>query len=301
MDSQPLAFLDPEFLDSEEARPLRFLSEYLEPRRRFRAENIEDTVVFFGSARAHSREDVDREAARLALGTGRASDAARAEALRLNRTARERSRYYEDARELARLLTAWSLALDAPHHRFVVCSGGGPGIMEAANRGASEAGGKTIGLNITLPFEQGPNPYISEALHFEFRYFFMRKFWFAYLAKAIVVFPGGFGTLDEFFEILTLVQTQKLDRPIQVILYGDDYWDSVVNLDKMVEWGAISSGDPQLMQRAATPVEAFNLLTRHLTEQFLAGAEPAASEVPGIARTRAIPGGMTSGSRTGSR
>ncbi len=294
MDPQPLAFLDPEFLDSEEARPLRFLSEYLEPRRRFRAENIEDTVVFFGSARAHSREDVDREAARLALGTPHAPDGAGEEALRLNLAARDRSRYYEDARELARLLTTWSLALDAPHHRFVVCSGGGPGIMEAANRGASEAGGKTIGLNIALPFEQGPNPYISDALHFEFRYFFMRKFWFAYLAKAIVVFPGGFGTLDELFETLTLVQTQKLDRQIQVILYGGEYWDSVVNLDKMVEWGAIGPGDPQLMRRADTPAEAFDLLTRHLTEQFLAGAEPAASEAPGIAKTRSIPGGLMS-------
>lgn len=294
MDPQPLAFLDPDFLDSEEARPLRFLAEYLEPRRRFRAENIEDTVVFFGSTRVHSREDVDREAARLSSGTPGAPDADIEEALRLNRAARDRSRYYEDARELARLLTTWSLALDAPHHRFVVCSGGGPGIMEAANRGASEAGGKTIGLNIALPFEQGPNPYISDSLHFEFRYFFMRKFWFAYLAKAIVVFPGGFGTLDELFETLTLVQTQKLDREIQVILYGGEYWDSVVNLDKMVEWGAIGPGDPQIMRRADTPAEAFDLLTRHLTEQFLAGAEPAASEVPGIAKTRSIPGGLMS-------
>jgi uncharacterized protein (TIGR00730 family) len=203
MHSQPMAYLMPEFLSSDDARPVRILAEYLEPLRRFRAQNIQDTVVFFGSARTRSRECAERALA--ALDRPDAGDtgdvvAARAQAER----GIQWSRYYEDARELAGRLTRWSLALESPHHRFVVCSGGGPGIMEAANRGAREAGGKTIWLNIRLPFEQGPNPYISRGLHFEFHYFFMRKFWFAYLAKALVIFPGGFGTLDELFEILTL-------------------------------------------------------------------------------------------------
>ena len=286
MNSQVLAYLDPEFLDSDEARPLRMLSEYLEPRRRFRAQSIEDTVVFLGSARLRSLEDVEREAEALRRGPADRSGGDHAEELRLNRKAREGARYYEDARELARLLTSWSLTLDSPHNRFVVCSGGGPGIMEAANRGASEAGGKTIGLNIALPFEQGSNPYITDGLQFEFRYFFMRKFWFAYLAKALVVFPGGFGTLDELFETLTLVQTDKLDQQIKVILYGDEYWDSVVHFDPMVELGTISPGDPHLFTRANTPAEAFDLLRDHLTEQFHAGAEPEAVEAPCIARTR---------------
>src|SRR5919107_1729107 len=215
MHNQPLAYYDPDFLESDEARPIRILAEYLEPLRRFREQNIQDTVVFFGSARVHSRMQAERE--------------------------------------LAKQLTAWSLSLQSPRHRFVVCSGGGPGIMEAANRGAHEAGGKTIGLNIRLPFEQDANPYISEGLHFEFHYFFMRKFWFAYLAKALVVFPGGFGTCDELFEILTLVQTDKLSKKIGVILYGSEYWDRVLDFEPLAEWGAIASEDLALMQRADTP------------------------------------------------
>jgi hypothetical protein len=198
----------------------------------------------------------------------------------------EWSRYYEDSRQLARQLTEWALSLDSPHHRFVVCSGGGPGIMEAANRGAREAGGKTIGLNIRLPFEQGPNPYITPGLHFEFHYFFMRKFWFAYLAKSLVIFPGGFGTLDEMFEILTLMQTRKLAKQIQIILYGTDYWDQILNLEPMVEWGAIAPDDRQLLQRANTPNEAFELLKAHLTEHHIAPATAQEMEAPGIAKTR---------------
>lgn len=267
--AQPLAYLDAQFLESEEARPLRILSEYVEPLRRFKAENIEDTVVFFGSARMHSREDVD---------TGKAPA--------LNGKAHEWASYYEDAREVARQLTTWSLSLDAPHHRFVVCTGGGPGIMEAANRGASEAGGKSIGLNIALPVEQGPNPFISKGLHFEFHYFFMRKFWMAYLAKALVVFPGGFGTLDELFESLTLVQTQKLDRPMLVLLYGSDYWDSILKLDPMVQWGAIAPADLSLFQRVDTPADAFGLLKAHLLQHCLECPEPAGQAAPRIARTR---------------
>ncbi|HZI79558.1 MAG TPA: TIGR00730 family Rossman fold protein, partial [Vicinamibacterales bacterium] len=181
-------------------------------------------------------------------------------------------------------LTTWSMSLDSPLHRFVVTSGGGPGIMEAANRGAHEAGGKTIGLNIRLPFEQGANPYITEGLQFEFHYFFMRKFWFAYLAKALVVFPGGFGTLDEMFEILTLMQTEKLGEKIQIILYGSEYWDPILNLEPMAEWGAIAPSDCTLIKRADAPEQAFELLKAHLTEHHL--QKPAPKKTPQLARTR---------------
>jgi len=283
---QPLAYLDREFLDSEEARPLRILAEYLEPLRRFRAQNIQDTVVFFGSARIHSREHAEAALARLMhrLTGTEAADAD--EGVLRGRKAVEWSRYYEEARELAKLLTAWARELASPHHRFVVTSGGGPGIMEAANRGAKEAGGKTVGLNIKLPFEQGANRYITEGLHFEFHYFFMRKFWFAYLAKALVIFPGGFGTLDEMFEILTLMQTEKLAKQIQVILYGAEYWNRILDLDPMVEWGAIAAHDMRLLQRADTPAEAFELLKTHLTTHHIEPPTAQEMKAPGIAKTR---------------
>src|SRR5690242_11808980 len=247
MHPQPLAYTDTEFLDSEEARPLRILAEYLEPLRRFKQQNIQDTVVFFGSARIHSRERAEEALERLERRFGARAGAERDALLARGRKGVEWSRYYEEARELARLVTEWSKSLASEHHRFVVTSGGGPGIMEAANRGAHEAGGKTIGLNIRLPFEQGANPYITDGLHFEFHYFFMRKFWFAYLAKALVIFPGGFGTCDELFEILTLVQTDKLSKQIQVILYGSQYWDQVLDLKPMARWGAIAEKDLELI------------------------------------------------------
>ena len=173
------------------------------------------------------------------------------------------------------MLTEWTAELDTDMHRFVVCSGGGPGIMEAANRGAHEAGGKSIGLNIKLPFEQGPNPFVSERLHFEFHYFFMRKFWFAYLAKALVVFPGGFGTLDEVFEILTLVQTQKLSKQLKVILYGSHYWDQILHFQPLVEWGAIHEDDLKLMDKVDTPKRAFQVLREHLQVHHLRPEAPA--------------------------
>src|SRR6266542_2636829 len=213
MHDQPLAYMHPEFLETDDARPLRILAEYLEPLRRLKQQNIQDTVVFFGSARVHSRAHATRALDRLRRRNDARSKAQLA-AIKRSRKAVAWSRFYEDARELAHKLTVWSLSLESPRHRFVVCSGGGPGIMEAANRGASEAGGKSIGFNIRLPFEQGANRYLTKGLHFEFHYFFMRKFWFAYLAKALVIFPGGFGTLDELFEILTLAQTQKLAKKI---------------------------------------------------------------------------------------
>ncbi len=283
---QPLAYRDDEFLDSDEARPLRILAEYHEPLARFTAQHIQDTVVFFGSARTLSREDskaaLERLRAGAADGTGAPSDEDVAKA----QTAVEWSRYYEEARDLAKLLTAWSLTLEPAHQRFVVTSGGGPGIMEAANRGATEAGGKTIGLNIRLPFEQGPNPYITKGLHFEFRYFFMRKFWFAYLAKSLVIFPGGFGTLDEMFDILTLMQTDKLAENIQIILYGSEYWDRVLSLDALRDAGAISVGDVGLLERGDTPQQAFALLKTHLTNHHLAPAGREGRLEPEIAQTR---------------
>jgi uncharacterized protein (TIGR00730 family) len=286
MSQQPLAYLYPEFLESAEARPIRILSEYLEPLRRFKEQKIQDTVVFFGSARVNSRERAERALQSLrARGVENADDAYERELTRTRR-ALEWARYYEEARELARLLTAWTLSLQSENHRFVVASGGGPGIMEAANRGAREGGGKTIGLNIRLPFEQGANPYITEGLHFEFHYFFMRKFWFAYLAKALVIFPGGFGTLDELFEILTLVQTDKLSKQIGVILYGREYWDQVLTLQPMAEWGAIAEHDMELLRYADTPADAFEYLRGHLIAHHLEPTTEQEAAAPGIAKTR---------------
>src|SRR5262245_4614467 len=259
----PLAYHDEDFLESTDARPIRILAEYLEPMRRFKQQNIQDTVVFFGSARVHSRKDAERALLKL-TSSKRPRTSAHTAAVRRGRKAVEWSRYYEDARELARKLTEWSLTLEEPRRRFVVCSGGGPGIMEAANRGAHEAGGKTVGLNIRLPYEQGPNRYISEGLHLEFHYFFMRKFWFAYLAKALVIFPAGCGTMDEMFEILTLAQTRKLSKKLAVILYGRDYWNAVFDVKPLIEWGAVSEEDLHLLSRVDTPVEAFEQLKDHL-------------------------------------
>jgi uncharacterized protein (TIGR00730 family) len=286
MSQQPMAYLNPEFLESAEARPLRILAEYLEPLRRFREEKIQDTVVFFGSARVDSRERAERALRQLRARGVAGADAHYEVELKKSRKAVQWARYYEEARELARLLTRWSRTLQSDNHRFVVTSGGGPGIMEAANRGAREAGGKTIGLNIRLPYEQGANPYITEGLHFEFHYFFMRKFWFAYLAKALVIFPGGFGTLDELFEILTLVQTDKLSKKIGVVLYGRDYWEEVLDLGPMAEWGAIAEQDLALLHYAETPQDAFEHLRDHLIAHHLEAPTEQEAAAPGIAKTR---------------
>jgi uncharacterized protein (TIGR00730 family) len=286
MTQQPLAYLYQEFLESAEARPVRILSEYLEPLRRFKEQKIQDTVVFFGSARVDSRERAERALRTLRARGVKNADAEYEQELTKSRKALEWARYYEDARELARLLASWSLTIQSENHRFVVTSGGGPGIMEAANRGAREGGGKTVGLNIRLPFEQGANPYITDGLHFEFHYFFMRKFWFAYLAKALVIFPGGFGTCDELFEILTLVQTDKLSKKIQVILYGSDYWKEVLMFKPMAEWGAIAERDLDLLVRADTPAEAFEQLRSHLAANHIEPTTEQESAAPGIAKTR---------------
>jgi uncharacterized protein (TIGR00730 family) len=262
------------------------LAEYLEPSRRFKEQRIQDTVVFFGSARINSRDRAER-ALRTLSSRGVHGAAAEYEAeLQRSRKAVEWARYYEEAREVARMLTTWSVSLGSENHRFVVTSGGGPGIMEAANRGAQEAGGKTIGLNIRLPYEQDPNRYITEGLHFEFHYFFMRKFWFAYLAAAIIVFPGGFGTCDELFEILTLTQTDKLSKRSAVILYGREYWDQILNLGPMAEWGAIAEKDLALLHYADTPDEAFAHLRDHLVAHHLEPRTEQETNAPGIAKTR---------------
>jgi uncharacterized protein (TIGR00730 family) len=285
MSRQPIAYFNEEFLRSTDARPVRLLAEYLEPLRRFRQENIQDTVVFFGSARVHSRREAQRALKALQAKRGRRA-ADHEMLLKRSRKAVEWSRYYEEARELAFKLTEWSGSLEDPHRRFVVCSGGGPGIMEAANRGASEAGGKTVGLNISLPFEQGPNRYITKGLHFEFHYFFMRKFWFAYLAKALVIFPGGFGTLDEMFEILTLAQTRKLSKKLLVILYGTDYWNEVFDLKPLAEWGAINVEDLDLLCRVDSAEHAFEELRAFLEKYHMVPQTPQEKRAPGIARTR---------------
>src|SRR6266853_1640426 len=267
----PMAYLNPEFLNSPDGRILRILSEYQEPLSRFRREKIQDTVVFFGSARFASLPDAQnaltilekpgsaRPAPREEQPGAKDSDALQA-ALKRAHAAMEMSRYYEEARRLASMLTEWTLTLPGKRHRFVVTSGGGPGIMEAANLGAREAGGKTVGLNIRLPFEQMPNRYVSPELNFEFHYFFMRKYWFAYLAKALVIFPGGFGTLDELFEILTLAQTEKLAKKILVVIYGKDYWSRILNMDAMVDAGTISPGDVDLFRFVDSPEEGFEAL-----------------------------------------
>jgi uncharacterized protein (TIGR00730 family) len=271
----PLAYENEPFLNSPDGRILRILSEYVEPLARFRREQIQDTVVFFGSARFLGRTAA--EAALKNAGNGSERELARA------RASLEMARYYEDARRMAFLLTEWSVKIPARRRRFVVTTGGGPGIMEAANLGAHEAGGKTIGLNINLPFEQYPNPYITPSLNFEFHYFFMRKFWFAYLAKALVIFPGGFGTLDELFEILTLAQTQKLAKKILVVIYGREYWDRVLNLHTMLKAGAIAPEDLELFKVVDSAEEGFEYLRDGLTRYHLEGRAPG---VPEIAKTR---------------
>lgn len=228
------AYREPAFINSKDARPLRILAEYLEPKSRFEHYGVEDTIVFFGSARF-----------------------------------REGNRWYEAARQLASRLTHWSRALDSKKQRFVVCTGGGPGIMEAANRGATEAGGLNVGLSISLPHESGANTHITREFVFRFHYFFMRKFWFAYLAKAVIVFPGGFGTLDELFEVLTLVQTKKMTKPMPIVLFGTQYWKEVIDFDALVKHGTISAADVEIMYRTDSVDEAFDWVVSQLTEHAL--------------------------------
>jgi len=255
------AYRDEHFLNAPEARPLRILAEYIQPKANFEKHNIQDTILFFGSARIKSSEDAEA-ALEEAKRTGADETAARRMVLM--------SRYYEDSRELARRLTEWSDSLhDRSGRRFVICTGAGPGIMEAANRGAREAGGETVGLGIALPHEEQNNPYVTPELNFEFHYFFTRKFWFLYPAKALVLMPGGFGTLDELFETLTLLQTGKMKKRLPVILYGSEYWDKVLNLDALVEFGSISPEDVNLLHKADTVDDAFAYITEELRHYAL--------------------------------
>ncbi|MEE8352387.1 MAG: LOG family protein [Rhodospirillales bacterium] len=260
------AYKNEKFLNSKDARAIRILSEYMEPEARFEEFQVRDTVVFFGSARTKSKDEAEKS---LAAAKDSGGDLAPAE------RDLEMSKYYEAARELAHHLTEWSKNLEGEDRRFIVCSGGGPGIMEAANRGASEANGINAGLNISLPHEQQDNPYITRELNFDFHYFFMRKFWFVYLAKVIIVFPGGFGTMDEFFEVLTLMQTKKLNKPIPIVLYGKEFWSDVVNLDAMVRHGTIAPGDVDLFFQADSVDDAFDFITKELQEKAL--GEPGGS------------------------
>ena len=282
----PVAYENEPFLNSPDGRILRMLAEYQEPLARFRREQIQDTVVFFGSARFHG-EKAAAEALAAAQANKEGDPAQLEQALKRAQAGVQMARYYEDARKLAYMLTHWSIEVPARRHRFVVTTGGGPGIMEAANLGAHEAGGRSIGLNIQLPFEQYPNQYITPSLNFQFHYFFMRKFWFAYLAKGLVIFPGGFGTMDELFEILTLAQTDKLAKKILVVIYGSEYWKKIINFQAFVDAGAISPEDLELIKMVDTPEDAFEFLRDGLTKYHLGGAQKKEGETaPEIAKTR---------------
>ncbi|MDV7338368.1 LOG family protein [Terasakiella sp. A23] len=249
------AYQNEHFMEHRVGRPMRILAEYLEPDARFEAQNVEDTIIFFGSARTLPRDEAEKKLKYAQKNNG---DIKRAE-MDLHM-----SRYYEEARELGRRLTEWSKGLEGTKKRFVICTGGGPGIMEAGNRGASEAKGLNMGFNITLPFEQHQNPYITRQLSFEFRYFFMRKFWFMYLAKAMVAFPGGFGTMDELFESLTLIQTDKVHKNLPIVLYGKEFWEEVVNLEALVKYGTISEEDLDLFIYTDSVDEAYDYITKQL-------------------------------------
>ena len=255
-----LAYRDGRFMESPDARTLRISAEYLEPQARLKQAGVQNTIVFFGSARILPREVAQSRLDSLETGTPPVSS----QDMEAARTAVNMSRYYEEARELARLITEWSLSLKRGNHFLVVCSGGGPGIMEAANRGAAEAGGLSIGLNIKLPFEQKSNPYVSPNLNFLFKYFFMRKLWFAHPSRALVVFPGGYGTLDEMWEFFTLMQTRKLGHQAFILVYGTDYWKRLINFQLMVDTGTISPEDLRLLHFVDSPQDALAIIKRKL-------------------------------------
>ena len=264
-----LAYRDPKFMESLGARPLRILAEYLDPLARLRREKVADTIVMFGSARIHSRERTREELKELLHRARGRRTAEWRDRIRLAKSHVEMSRYYEEARELSRRITSWSLSLGVDPKRFVICSGGGPGIMEAANRGAIDAGGSSIGLSIQLPHEQRPNPYITEELNFCFHYFFMRKLWFAQMAKALIVFPGGFGTMDELWEMLTLLQTGKLSSHHMILIYGRNYWDKVLNWRHMVRTGMISEREYKLLEFSDNVDDAFDRVRAQMEEHHL--------------------------------
>ena len=269
MANDELAFLKREFLRSVAARPIRILAEYLEPAERMRRARIRDTIVFFGSARSLSPEEAARRMAETRNEIDHAGETTPELKAELSRAeyAVRMARYYRDAMELARRLTEWTKSLTGSHH-FIVCSGGSGGMMEAANRGAAMAGGKTVGLHIDLTTEEIVNPYVTSDLVFRFHYFFMRKFWFIYLAKALVIFPGGFGTMDELFEVLTLIQTKKPRKTMPIVLFGEEFWNEIINFDALLKWGMISAEDLNLFLKTDSVDEAFNYLKRRLEELY---------------------------------
>ncbi|HKW37176.1 MAG TPA: LOG family protein [Burkholderiales bacterium] len=257
--AQTKAYENADFLNSRDGRELRILSEYLEPKSRFDRHKVDDTIVFMGSARIKSREDAEGM-------VRRAKDVKEVDRAQ---TALRMSAYYEAARELASRLTTWSKTLDREERRFVVCTGGGPGIMEAANRGAAEAKGMNVGLTISIPVEEFDNKYVTRELSFHFHYFFMRKFWFAYLAKAVIVFPGGYGTLDELFELLTLVQTRKMSKPMPIVLFGTEYWGEVIDFEALARHGTINREDIDLVYRTDSVDAAYEWIVAQLSEKAL--------------------------------
>lgn len=263
------AYTNLEFLKSPQARTIRILAEFLEPQKRFRDSGIRNTVVFFGSAKVKPFEVSKRNLRKVRLLAKKSRNKKKYQKKIVDaHVDLKMSRYYEDAVRLSKMLSGWSRTL-SDRNMFAVCSGGGPGIMEAANKGALMSHVPSLGLNISLPFEQGPNPYITRGLSFEFHYFFMRKFWFVYLAKALVIFPGGFGTLDELFEVLTLIQTKKLTKKLPVVIYGRDYWDKVLNWNSLVEFRTIVPKDLRLFRMVDTPEEAFQYLKREISRNLL--------------------------------
>lgn len=265
------AYKNLDFLNSSDARHIRVLCEFVEPKSRFRRLRVRDTIVFFGSARTLPPEKAEAALRQVEGALEGVESPSPEDRKRLEKARRDvrNAAYYHDAAELARRLTDWSEGLPRKGHLFVVCSGGGPGIMEAANRGAHTAGGRSVSLNISLPHEQSGNPYQTPELAFEFHYFFVRKFWFVYLAKALIVFPGGFGTLDELFEVLTLVQTQKSQKVMPIVLFGRAFWQEIINFNALVEWGVISAKDLDLFRFCDTVDEAFDFLTDRLRRQYL--------------------------------
>ena len=267
------AYEDSDFLYSSDGRSVRILTEFLQPRSKFRKHKIMDTIVFFGSARLVSKRDALKEYNKIkSLNpkstenfTGRLREAQRLVNM---------SHYYEDAVELSRRLTEWSMNLETMANRFIICTGGGPGIMEAANKGAKKAGGYSIGLNISIPYEQFINKYVTPDLSFEFHYFFMRKFWFAYLSKAFVIFPGGFGTMDELFEVVTLIQTAKMKKKLAMVIYDENYWRKIINFNGLVEQGMISKSDVNLFSMCSNIDDAYNIIVKHLNKYYTKQKEP---------------------------
>lgn len=258
------AYKNNEFLNSKQARPIRIQAEYFEPFYRFKKFNINATIVLFGSARIKSKEIAQEMLADAEKHYSKNDNSNNGFALKAAKAAVKMSEYYEQAVELSKRITEWTLDIESRKQKYYICSGGGPGIMEAANKGAGLAGGRSIGLNISLPMEQYPNPFITQELSFEFHYFFMRKYWFVYLAKAIVVFPGGFGTLDEMMEVLTLIQTHKVNKHLPIVVFGKEYWKNVINFEAFCDWGMISEKDLELFKFVDNVDEAFKYLEENL-------------------------------------